>query len=71
MQIVPSTTSSTIRQAGQPPMSPPPGQAGPTPTMHEFMHWASNTHTHTHTHTHTLTEWPDYYDLLMHNNLAT
>ena len=49
MQIVPLTRSSTIRQAGQLPMSPPPGQAGQTPPMHEFMHQASNICTHTNT----------------------
>ena len=68
MQIVPSTRSSTSRQAGQLPMSPPPGQAVQTPPMHKFMDWASN---YIFNYTNTHTEWPDYYAFRDHNNLAT
>lgn len=45
MQIVPSTRSLTSRQASQPPISPPLGQADRTPPVHEFMHRASNIYT--------------------------
>nr|KAF6338209.1 hypothetical protein mPipKuh1_007935 [Pipistrellus kuhlii] len=64
MQIVPLTRSSTSKQAGQPPMFPPPGLAGRTPPVHKFMSGPI-------LYIHTYTEWPDYYAFRDHNNLAT